>query len=241
MKATSLILVLGTMLLGGTARLTFFDRFSSPQVGWVGEDGASVAMYGEGRITGKVTVTKAGSGASRPAKGMYGKSTSRLSKSTSTSKRAIVYVLKVPGKFPVPQSRPAMRQKNISIVPHVLPVLVGTTVDFPNEDDIYHNIFSLSSIKSFDLGRYAKGVSKSVTFTKEGEVRIFCDIHSQMSAYVWVLQNPYFATCSADGNYSIQGVPDGSYDIVAWHESGGKQTRKVKVDGGKEVSMDFTL
>lgn len=221
----------------GFGGLKYFETLDGIGVGADLEGPAA----GDGRISGRVLITKSTASSARSTKGLYGKSTSRLSKSAGSDKRAVVYLSNVPGRYPAPQSRPAMRQKNISIVPHVLPVLVGTTVDFPNDDEIYHNIFSLSSAKSFDLGRYARGVSKSVRFSKTGEVKVFCDIHSQMSAFVLVLQNPYYAICAADGEYVIEGIPSGTYDVIVWHESGGKQSRRVSVPGAQAQKMDFTL
>jgi hypothetical protein len=203
--------------------------------------GAGPAPVGDGVVRGRVFVAKTGGSTARPAKGLYGKTASRLSSGSSVDKRALVFVLFAPGKHPLPQSRPAMRQKNVTIVPRVLPVLVGTTVDFPNEDEIYHNIFSLSAVKSFDLGRYAKGVSKSVKFDRYGEVRVFCDIHSQMSGFVWVLQNPYFATTESDGSYRIASLPAGTYDLVAWHENGGRKQQKITVQGAQETVVDFNF
>lgn len=201
----------------------------------------AVMPAGEGKITGKVFVNKSSGTKARSTKGLYGKSASKVVQNSGSDRQAVVFIEKVSGQFPVPQSRPVMRQKNITIVPHVLPVLIGSTVDFPNEDQIYHNIFSLSSVKSFDLGRYAKGKSKSVTFNKFGEVKVFCDIHSSMSGYIIVLQNPYFATTGTDGSYAITGVPSGNYKVGAWHENGGTQWQTIAVESGQTVTADFSF
>ena len=195
----------------------------------------------DGKISGKVFVSKASSSSARSAKGLYGKNASRLSKDTGGDRKAVVFIVKVPGKYPLPQSRPLMRQKNVTIVPHVLPVLVGSTVDFPNEDDIYHNIFSLSQTKTFDLGRYSKGNSKSVTFNNLGNVKVFCDIHSQMGGVILVLQNPYFATVGVDGSYMINGVPPGNYELAAWQENGGNKVQKIAVGSGEQAVVDFSF
>ena len=94
-------------------------------------------------------------------------------------------------------ARAAMAQRDEQFVPHILPVYRGATVDFPNNDDVFHNVFSLSSAKTFDLGRFPKGSSKSDVFDKSGTVQVFCHIHSDMSAILLVLPNPYFATPSS--------------------------------------------
>ena len=201
----------------------------------------SPVMAAEGKITGKVFAGKSSASSGRAAKGLYGKSASRLSKDTGGDKKAVVFIVKAPGKYPLPQSRPIMRQKNVTIVPHVLPVLVGSTVDFPNEDEIYHNIFSLSPTKTFDLGRYSKGNSKSVTFNTIGNVKVFCDIHSQMGGVILVLQNPYYAVVGSDGSYSISGVPPGDYELAAWQESGGNKVQKITVRSGESATMDFSF
>jgi plastocyanin len=200
-----------------------------------------VSVPADGKISGKVYISKAGGTSARSAKGLYGKSASRLSKNTSADKKAVVFIVKAPGKYPLPQSRPVMRQKNVAIVPHVLPVIVGSTVDFPNEDDIYHNIFSLSQTKTFDLGRYSKGKSKSVTFNNLGTVKVFCDIHSQMGGVIRVLQNPSFAAVGIDGSYTISGIPPGNYELAAWQENEGNKIQKVTVSSGEQTSVDFSF
>lgn len=200
-----------------------------------------LVMPADGKITGKVFISKSGGVSARSTRGSYGRSTSRLTQSSGTDKKAIVFIVKAPGKYPLPQSRPIMRQKNIAIVPHVLPVLVGSTVDFPNEDAIYHNIFSLSPTKTFDLGRYSKGNSKSVTFNTIGNVNVFCDIHSQMGGVILVLQNPFFATVSVDGSYTINGIPPGTYELAAWQESEGNKIQKITIGNGEQAVVDFSF
>jgi len=127
-------------------------------------------------------------------------------------------------------------------VPHVLAMRVGTVVDFPNNDTIFHNVFSLSKAKRFDLGRYAKGQSKSVLFDEPGIVRVFCEIHSHMNAFVLVFAHRFFAVTDDKGRYRIDDVPPGTYTLVAWYEGSVRQTRSVTVpeDGGT-IDADFAL
>lgn len=134
-----------------------------------------------------------------------------------------------------------MAQRDEQFLPHVLPVTLGATVDFPNGDDIYHNVFSLSSAKTFDLGRFSKGTSKNIVFDKSGTVQVFCHIHSDMSAVVLVLDNPYFAIPSDAGRYVIDGVPPGEYTVVGWHERIKPITRAVRVVSGETVRLDFNI
>jgi plastocyanin len=139
-------------------------------------------------------------------------------------------------------SRAAMSQRNETFEPHVLAVRVGTIVDFPNNDTIYHNVFSLSKTKRFDLGRYAKGRSKSILFDEPGIVRVFCDIHSHMNAFILVFAHRFFAVTDEQGRYRIDQVPPGTYTLVAWYEGVVRQTRAVTVpDDGGSVDADFAV
>jgi plastocyanin len=158
--------------------------------------------------------------------------------------RAVVYLESAPaGAFDdlVPH-RATMDQRNETFVPHVLPITVGTTVDFPNSDQTYHNVFSLQKTRRFDLGRYAAGQSKSIRFDRAGIVRVFCEIHSHMSAFILVFGHRYFSVTGADGRYQIAGVPPGRYTLVAWNEGVTSESRAVTVpDEGGLVEANFTL
>ncbi len=129
----------------------------------------------------------------------------------------------------IPPGRARMDQRNETFSPHVLAITVGTFVDFPNNDRTYHNVFSLSKAKRFDLGRYGNGKSKTERFDKPGVVRVFCDIHSHMSAFVMVFNHPYHATTDADGRYRIDNIPTGRYTVTAWHEGTVRDTRTVTI------------
>jgi plastocyanin len=135
-----------------------------------------------------------------------------------------------------------LTQKDAMFKPHVLPVYVGTTVKWPNEDDIFHNVFSMSEPKEFDLGLY-KGspTNKIMTFDKPGRVDVFCSIHSSMHCVVLVLPNPYFASTDAKGGYTIAEVPPGNYKLKAWHERLPPQTKEITVPESGELKIDFTL
>lgn len=133
-------------------------------------------------------------------------------------------------------------QHRAEFFPHVLPVLAGTTVEWPNNDDIFHNVFSDSDAKKFDLDLY-KGnpPDKRVTFDKPGKVDVFCSIHANMHCIVLVMSNPYFAVTDADGRYSITNVPPGTYHLKAWHERLPADTQEIIVPTNGTVKADFTL
>ncbi|MEW5982437.1 MAG: carboxypeptidase regulatory-like domain-containing protein [Acidobacteriota bacterium] len=156
---------------------------------------------------------------------------------------AVVYLESAPrGAFERDDARATMDQRNETFVPHVLAITVGTTVDFPNSDVIFHNVFSLSKAKTFDLGRYARGKSKSVRFDRPGVVQVFCDIHSHMSAYILVFSHRYFSVTDAEGRYALEGVPSGAYTVVVWHEGAVRETRAVIVPAtGNAAVADFAI
>jgi hypothetical protein len=134
-----------------------------------------------------------------------------------------------------------MDQRNETFVPHLLAVTTGTVVDFPNSDRIYHNVFSLSKVARFDLGRYAVGRSKAVRFDRPGIVRVFCDIHSHMNAFILVFSHPFFAVTDTEGRYRIDRVPRGTYSVIAWQEGTASDPRQVTLPEGGTTELDFPL
>jgi plastocyanin len=128
------------------------------------------------------------------------------------------------GYAPASQGRARMEQKDKHFGPHVLAIQAGTGVSFPNLDPIFHSAFSNFSGQVFDLGLYAHGSSRNITFTRTGVVRIFCNIHPSMSAIIVVLKYPWFATSDAMGGFSITGVPPGEYYLNLFHERASEKT-----------------
>jgi plastocyanin len=158
-------------------------------------------------------------------------------------RRAVVYLETAPGGAFEDREpdRARMDQRNETFLPNVLAITVGTVVNFPNNDSTYHNVFSLSKAKRFDLGRYAQGRSKSVRFDRPGIVRVFCDIHSHMSAFILVFNHRYFATTDGEGRYRIDNIPTGTYTVVAWHDGAERETRTVAIPDGGSVELDFVV
>jgi plastocyanin len=200
-----------------------------------------------GRIAGAVTLSRALT-AKRPRLrfyGDYGPGSLPPAHPNDTSEfvNVVIYldsVTAADGAGAQPQGELAIRQKNQTFVPHVLPVVAGATVEFPNDDPVFHNVFSLSSARSFDLGRYPKGASKSVRFNKPGTVQVFCHIHSDMSAIVLVLDNPFFTVATA-GRYELEGVPPGEYRLIAWHERVRPIVQRVLVRAGETTALDLNV
>jgi plastocyanin len=157
--------------------------------------------------------------------------------------RSVVYLESAPrGAFETSEGgHTVMDQRNETFVPHVLAIATGTTVDFPNSDKFYHNVFSLSKTRTFDLGRYAAGNSRPVRFDRPGIVRVFCDIHSHMNAFILVFSHPFFAMTGADSRYRIENVPAGTYGVVAWNEGLSSEAKPVIVPEGGVAELDFTL
>jgi plastocyanin len=157
---------------------------------------------------------------------------------------SVVYLERAPrGASGEPDERRVrLDQRNERFVPHVLAITVGSVVDFPNNDRTYHNVFSLSDTRTFDLGRYAAGRSKAVRFDRPGIVRVFCDIHSHMNAFILVFAHRYFAVTDPDGRYRIDNVPPGTYTVSAWHESLPAESRLVTVpEAGGEIEVLFAF
>jgi plastocyanin len=161
-----------------------------------------------------------------------------------SSGNSVVYVDSIPGKtFPAPTKDPLIDQKGLKFNPTVLVVQQGTTVDFQNDDTVQHNVFwpSISGNKKegHNLGTWPKGEKRSFKFDQPGVVPLLCNVHPEMAGYIIVSPTPYFAQTDASGNYRIENVPDGKYNVVAWHEGTKPLTKSVDVSGiGK---ADFTL
>lgn len=133
-------------------------------------------------------------------------------------------------------------QKGAMFTPHVLPVLVGTTVEWPNHDDIFHNVFSDSDAKQFDLGLYKDNPpEKRVTFDRSGKVDVYCSIHANMHCVVLVMDNPYFAVTDGSGDFVIRNVPPGTYTLKAWHERLPADRQQITVPTNGVVKAEFVL
>lgn len=206
--------------------------------GWWQSDTTLAAQGASGIVRGRFALPAAGPDDRRPA----------LIEPRASSRRrqprvGVVYLEVAPSAaFEAPvAARERMDQRNETFVPHVLAIRIGTTVDFPNSDRIYHNVFSLSPTRRFDLGRYAVGRSKAVRFDRPGVVRVFCDIHSHMSAFILVFAHRFFAVTQPTGEFQLPPVPPGTYVLAGWYEGDVRVTRQVTVRAGETSSVDLQV
>ncbi len=157
---------------------------------------------------------------------------------------AVVYVNAIPGKtFDPPAKHATMDQKGLKFQPHVVVVLVGTTVDFLNGDKVQHNIFwpSINGNKkmSHNMGTWPTGEIRSFKFAQTGVVPLLCNVHPEMSGYIIVTPTPYFAEADASGNYKIDNLPDGQYTVSAWKEGKKVVSKPVTVSGNAKLDFSF--
>lgn len=185
----------------------------------VGGWAAAVAPVRAARVTGTVTggppplVERESDG--------YGKFRRAAGRGGQPIPQPLIVILSPLGDVPLPPppaGHPVMNQVDESFVPRALVVRTGATVDFLNSDAFYHNVFSISAPRKFDLGRYRRGVSRSVEFPTPGVVKLFCEIHPGMIGYILVTDSPFHASAGPDGDYEIDDVPPGEYRVTLWHE-----------------------
>ena len=163
-------------------------------------------------------------------------------KEASAVRNTVVYAERIPGTPAAPpRDSVVLDQVHLEFVPHVLPVVVGTTVAFPNHDEVPHNVYSSSPPKIFNMGIYPKGASRSITFDQPGEVRLLCNIHPHMSAYVLVLEQPYFTVPAKDGSFSLKDLPAGKYKITVWNEKYKPVSQSVEIKATDKAVVNFEL
>ena len=150
-------------------------------------------------------------------------------------------VIFVDGNSAAPAKRATIRQRNAYFAPDFLAIAVGQSVDMPNDDAIFHNVFSFSKPNDFDLGLYPSGQSRQVTFKHAGVVKIYCSIHESMSGTIFVSPSPWFAVAKANGDFEIAGIPPGRHTLRVWNEKLPEATRSVTLDAGERERVDIQL
>jgi plastocyanin len=161
----------------------------------------------------------------------------RAQTSGKPAQHAVVWLEAAGVPTPPQTAKVVLDQRNVAFVPHVLAVRVGTVVDFPNNDKVFHNVFSFRDGKKFDLGMYPKGAVKRIVFDRPGLARLFCNIHPNMAAYVMAVDSPYFAVSDEEGAFTIPGVAPGTYTYRAWRPGGQELTGSVTVDGNQTLEI----
>ena len=159
--------------------------------------------------------------------------------------RVVVYLEGAGPAAPEPttpaETTEQVEQLDRRFVPDLVVIPVGSTVSFPNMDPIFHNIYSLSQAKAFDLGSYDKGETRRVKFPKPGIVDVYCHLHPNMAATVVVTPNRWYARPDRSGHYRIPDVPPGQYTVVAWHKSAGFYRKSIEVEKGHDLAVDFLI
>jgi plastocyanin len=153
----------------------------------------------------------------------------------------VVFVRNAPATADLTVTRARMVQRDEAFEPRVLAITRGSTVEFPNADPFFHNVFSLSSGSSFDLGRYKRGDSRGRGLARPGLVKVYCHVHSQMSASILVLDNTYFTMPKADGRFDLPDVPPGTYRLSAWQERLGERQVAIQVQAGQTTRVEVNL
>jgi plastocyanin len=203
-------------------------------------DGTSGTSPGLGRIEGVVRLV-APTGAPI-ASGAY--PTRRVSRPTPRSSEisnVVVFVKDGPRAGALSTVHAQMVQQEESFVPRLVAITRGSTVEFPNADPYFHNVFSLSRGATFDLGRFPRGERRSRIFTHAGLVKVYCHLHSHMSASIMVFDHPHFAVPHGDGSFVLADIPAGPYRLSAWHERIGESAKDIVIEAGRTIRIEFAL
>lgn len=222
--------------------LLWFAVLASAGMAGVGENRPPAAASGtvEGTVRVEVEPTSEPPTRNPYSRRRYRSPPNPASRSSSHS-NVVVFVLVDDPRPPTADTTVRILQRDRTIVPHVTAIQVGTRIDFPNLDEVYHNLFSLSSPRPFNLGRYPPGESRTEAFESPGVIRMFCDIHSDMTAVIRVVDTPHFARADEDGRFRIPGLPPGRHRVAAWHPSADADTVQVDIPDGGVARADLRL
>jgi plastocyanin len=194
-----------------------------------------------GRITGRVAITSAVSTPLAAASYSLRRVERVPAASGSELANVVIFVQDPPRGAPIAAGHARIAQQGESFSPRVAAITRGSIVDFPNGDPYFHDVFSLSRAATFDLGSYPRGSNRSQLFSRAGLVKVYCHIHSHMSASILVFDHPFFTMPRPDGSFSIDGLPPGHYDVRAWHERIGENTQTVRIEPGRAADIEFSL
>jgi plastocyanin len=201
---------------------------------------SSRAARAYGRITGVVHLVALTGTALRS--GAYpSRQVNRQTPDAAEISNVVVFVKDAPADSELPVTHASISQRDESFVPRVTAITRGSTVEFPNFDPYFHNVFSLSRALTFDLGRFRKGEKRERTVPRTGVIKVYCHIHSEMSSTILVFDHHLYTTPATDGTFTIDAVPPGTYQLSAWHERIGETTKPLTVVAGDDASVEFAL
>jgi plastocyanin len=221
----------------------------SPSARWVGVGALLAALTiglsapgasQPGRITGVVRLHVKSSARPLPTSA-YGWQISSPGVPEGEMANVLVWLKNPPAGAVPPPMRAELRQRGEMFVPHTVAVTVGSVVTFPNDDPLFHNVFSLSRAGTFDLGRYPRGDSRQRQMSRPGIVKVFCHLHSHMNAIIAVFDHSWFARVSPDGTFAIDNVPAGTHVLTGWHERAGHAGRSVTVEPGGTARVELIV
>ena len=202
---------------------------------------SATAPVATGRIEGTVRLV-APPGTPIPSGAYPARRVSPRPQRASEISNVVVFVKDAPRAATLASARAQMRQEDEGFVPRMVAITRGSTVEFPNADPFFHNVFSLSRGANFDLGRYPRGETRVRTFDRPGLVKVYCHLHSQMSASIMVFDHQYFTVPESEsGHFAIADVPAGEYRLAAWHERIGESAKPIVVEAGRTVRIEFAL
>jgi plastocyanin len=193
-----------------------------------------------GRITGVVHLV-AFTGTALRSGAYPSRQVNRKTPDAAEIGNVVVFVKDAPADPSLPLTRASISQRDEAFVPRVTAITRGSTIEFPNFDPYFHNVFSLSRALTFDLGRFRKGEKRERAFPHAGVVKVYCHIHSEMAATILVFDHHLYTTPASDGTFAIDAVPPGTYQLSAWHERIGETTKPLKVVAGEDASIEFAL
>lgn len=207
--------------------------------------GAGALSFGAapetGRVEGRVAITVPVRAA--PPSAAYGarRVEHPAARAGSELANVVVFIQNAPRHPELPVRRARILQENETFIPRVVAITRGSTVDFPNGDPFFHDVFSLSRSATFDLGSYPKGQTKSHVFRRAGLVKVYCHLHSHMSASIMVFDHPFFTIPKPDGTFALEAIPAGTYQIGAWHERIGEHRQAIRVAAGRTSEVQFVV